>query len=567
MDAPPNPPWPGAGAKRVGVVPAGAARPIARLLDCLQEIFPVSFERREEGRLDGLDAILALGPSAAAEALDGPPALLAPYPGSLAARGAQVSFGTGARIARPLRGRVLFEERGPAAPPGQPRPGDASLATAAGAVAWWHRRRADGNSAVRFSAYAPEELTEGQTLRDHLREGRFMGLVPLLHLLEEVCGEAAWTRPPLRACFVIDDPNLHWTSYGFIDYAELASHAARHGYHVTLAMVPLDGALVSRRAAQLVKSSAGRLSLLVHGNDHVARELGRLSSASEAERVIAQALRRVARFERRAGVGVARVMAPPHGACSRAAAEALLALAFEAVFASRPYPWQEELAAPSPLAGWHPAELVAGGLPVLPRHHLAARREELIFRALLGQPQILYLHHWDLRGGLDVLARAARDVDSLGDVRWGRPDWIAKGSFSSRLDGGLMEVELHSRDVVVELPAGVRALRVRTRGPYDEHAWEGLAWSREGASAPSLTPLAADGGGFAAELDGVRGPARLRLRLPPRREPGAAQPPRRGPRPWPLARRLLVEGRDRAWPALAGLRRPRAGAGATRAAR
>ena len=136
---------------------------------------------------------------------------------------------------------------------------------------------------MHFSAYALEELASGQTLRDHLREGRFMGLVPLLHFLEEVCGEAAWTRPPLRACFVIDDPNLHWTSYGFIDYAELASHAARHGYHVALAMVPLDGALVSRRAAQLFKSSAGRLSLLVHGNDHVARELGRLSSASEAE--------------------------------------------------------------------------------------------------------------------------------------------------------------------------------------------------------------------------------------------------------------------------------------------
>ena len=87
MPAPPHPPWPGADAKRVGVVPAGAARPIARLLACLQEIYPVSFEGREEGRLDGLDAILALGSTTAAEALGGRPALLAPYPGTPAAPG------------------------------------------------------------------------------------------------------------------------------------------------------------------------------------------------------------------------------------------------------------------------------------------------------------------------------------------------------------------------------------------------------------------------------------------------------------------------------------------------
>src|SRR2546422_643936 len=131
-------------------------------------------------------------------------------------------------------------------------------------------------------------------------------------------------------------------------------------------------------------------------------------------------------------------MAPPHGACSQAAARAMLALGFEAVCFSNPYPWREGRGAPSPLTGWHPAELVAGGLPVLPRHHLAAPREELVFRALLGQPQIIYLHHWDLRDGLDVLAQAAADVDALGEVRWGPPDWIAKGSFSSRLESDSM---------------------------------------------------------------------------------------------------------------------------------
>jgi len=39
-------------------------------------------------------------------------------------------------------------------------------------------------------------------------------------------------EPPLRACFVIDDPNLHWPSYGHLDYRRMAEHARRGGYHV-----------------------------------------------------------------------------------------------------------------------------------------------------------------------------------------------------------------------------------------------------------------------------------------------------------------------------------------------
>ena len=74
-------------------------------------------------------------------------------------------------------------------------------------------------------------------MRDLLRPGRFLELLPLAHFLQMVT-DAVPTE--LRACFVIDDPNLHALRYGHISYPALAQHAEEHGYHAAMAMIPLD---------------------------------------------------------------------------------------------------------------------------------------------------------------------------------------------------------------------------------------------------------------------------------------------------------------------------------------
>jgi hypothetical protein len=375
-----------------------------------------------------------------------------------------------------------------------------------------------------------------------------MGLVPLLHFLRDVCEELNWSEQPLRASFVIDDPNLHWPSYGYLKYADLLRHASEHRYHVGLAMVPLDGWLVDRRAAALVKANGAFLSLLVHGNDHTARELGRLCTDSDAELAIGQALRRVAGFERRSGVAVRRVMVPPHGACSEAALRAMFRLGFEAACISRPYPWREDLPPPSTAVGWYPAEMVAGGLPILPRYHIAHPRQELVFRALLRQPLILYGHHWDLAEGLDVFSDAVADVNRLGDVRWGPLDWVARHNYCTRPEGEVLGVRMHSCRALVEVPAGVTALRVHTNeihgGPSWQHVTCGAARARMWHRRSEWT----------SELLEVRPHTEIELSLAPQHplEPGA--PAEGAKRPWPIARRVLVEGRDRVRPLLSALR-------------
>jgi hypothetical protein len=582
---------------RVGVRPARALDSLGRLFDALAQAFPVTFVDAQTADRIGLDGMLVLDaaddpgcPSTpelgrapdrtrvsggahvfdSFDALDVPaglPALVAATAHGHRVDPALITFSADQRVHRALRGRRLSDDvTAHSATFARERP-ERVLATAAGRPVWW-----ESSERAQVSAFALHELQAGETLRDHLRPGRFMGLVPLLHFLHALtdgdhAGESGyaaenqaagnggevghdprtgWGERPLRAAFVIDDPNLHWTSYGYLRYPELVDHARRHGYHIALATVPLDGWCVNRRAARLIGGHSAQVSLLVHGNDHVARELGRLASDGPAQSAVAQALRRVAAFERRARVRVSRVMAPPHGACSEAVLRAMFRLGFEAACISSPYPWRGRLPPPTPLAGWHPAELVAGGLPVLPRYHLDHPRDELVFRALLGQPLVLYGHHWDMAGGLDVLGQAVADVNGLGDVRWSPLEQIARANFTCARAGDVLAIQLFSRAASVDVPAGVAAVRVETPDVHGGPLWRGVTC--DGLRAPMMR---ANGGWTSPEIPVSVGAGRtVRATLEPARPLDFAALAGPAIKPWPLTRRLLVEGRDRLRPLL-----------------
>src|ERR1700739_3454325 len=378
------------------------------------------------------------------------------------------------------------------------------------------------------------------------RPERFMGLLPLLRFLERVLGVQRWRLPAARAAFVVDDPNLHWSSYGFLRYIELAAHAREHGYHLALATVPLDGWHVDRRAAALIRATAASLSLAIHGNDHVADEMGRLARQQHAEAAVAQAVRRVRGQERRARLPIDRVIVPPHSACSEASLRAMFRLGLDGACVNRPYPWRDEMPPASPLAGWHPAELVAGGIAVLPRRRLDESREELIFRALLGQPLVLYGPHGDIAAGLGVLEQAAEEVRRIAGPRWSSLGSLAAGCCATRRVGETLLVRMYARQSAIAVPAGGGTLGVQFSSPLGGAAWHRLAHS-----------------GGVAEVD-FRGAWGLSAPIPcePRGEvelaviPDSPLSPRSVPAPrprlWPLVRRLASEGRDRAQPLLRG---------------
>ncbi|HTY97598.1 MAG TPA: glycosyltransferase family 4 protein [Solirubrobacteraceae bacterium] len=544
--------------KRIAVVAGRGLTPAQeRTLGALEGALPVSFLEVSGTEVpDGADGVLVLGLGSCLTVPTGPPRLVlataagpgsdSPAPGEGASL-PRVALADDSALERSLRGRRIQEGALPAAAlPPVPAVGT-ELARLEGRTVWW--QVGDDTPALGVSAYPLAELAPGGTLRDHLRARCFMGLLPLVHFIRRLVGPR-WSEPGLRASFVIDDPNLHRTSYGFLDYRELAAHATRHCYHVGFATVPLDGWLVNRRAASLLAESRPVLSLSMHGNDHAAHELGRLDGDERAARAIAQALRRVASLERRSGVAVERVMVPPYEDCSEPALRAMFRLGIEAACVSRPHPWYVGPPSTSPLAGWHPAELVAGGIPVLPRYPLSGDRDDLPLRAFLGQPLILYGHHWDFAEGLDLLARAAAEINGLGDVEWGPLGWIARTNFATRAHDGTLLVRMHARRVAVRVPAGVRSVRVLVGEPTGGSEGHRVSDSRSSAA------IEYDGRrGISAPI-ATEGRDRLELTLAADRPLGQDEVRPPGVRPWLAVRRALVEGRDRLQPIRRRRRRP-----------
>jgi hypothetical protein len=181
---------------------------------------------------------------------------------------------------------------------------------------------------------------------------------------------------------------------------------------------------------------------------------------------------------------------------------------------------------------------------VLLRHPLSDEHfspSELALRAYLDQPLILYGHHDDLAGGLDVLARRAGAVDRLGPVHWASLGEIAATNVEWRLEGDLLRLRPYGRRIAIEVPDGATHAVVELPAGFgpDEliHIPNGTA--------PVGEPFAIGG---SSSLD-------LTLEAPNAIAPQAVPTPPR--RPWPIARRIMGEARDRIAPAagLVGARR------------
>jgi hypothetical protein len=532
----------------VAVVPSSARARYSELLRALEEAFPVTFTGSSPHEIDSASAVIAFPGEPPPEGLRVPCLQLAD-PGRQHARGSSftVEMSRCREVERPLRGQRLVENvaRQPA-PLATEAPGRV-LATTAGKPIWVHN---EVHGVARETASAlPSELEEGEFLRDHLTAGRFWSLLPIAHFLKQLSDDPATTSRVLHACFVIDDPNVRFSSYGYVSFPELAKDAREHGYHVAVATIPLDLLLPGRGAVSLFQSFRSELSLVVHGNDHVRRELERDHSAAEADRMILAALARVRRFEDRAQIRVERMMCPPHGGCGAETLAALFRCGFLGLAASRPFPWDGFTGQRQwRLGGWLPAQLAAGGLPVLPRYELSRSPDDLVFRAFLGQPLILYCHHADLRGGLEPFRAAAARAADLGDVRWTSLGSIAGRNALCGERDGVATLRVYSRDLRLPRPA---AGIVRVEVPRVFGASQRVRILVDG----EVRDLEAgtDGSGSVTFTNSSTS-RELRVQIAAPRSAAAVTIHHWRPRAWPLVRRMMTETRDRALPLIRELR-------------
>jgi hypothetical protein len=525
----------------VGVFPARELDLRRGLFAALEAAFPVRFEGRKAGEQRDLDAAIEICRAGISGATGMPVlSMLVAEPGAGGKPATQI-LETTAELDPRLHGAALPDARlGAAIRSGakiELAGGAAVLASCLEEPTWTRRDR------LETALIAPAELGTEEALRERLCLNRSAALLPLVHFLRELTAPSRWQPPAARASIVFDDPNLHWPSYGFVKLGKLSEHARGHGYHASLATVPLDTWFAHPAAVRALQESAGAISLSVHGNDHNGGELGRQLTEAGGLALAAQALRRIGAFERRSGIAVDRVMVPPHEECSEAMVQGLLRCGFEAITMTRPYPWLARpprtwLARPEgvdALVGWRPADF-AGALPVLLRHPLLTRdAPELVLRAFLDQPLILYGHHGDLAGGgLDVLASAVDDVNRLGETRWCSLGEIVAGNFETRFEGSRLSVRPFSRRVRVDVPETVEQLRVELPEAHPGAAGEQLVVN--GRLTQFDEPIEVSPGTT----------VELVLRAGNQVDVGTVPSP--GRQPAAVLRRALGEGRDRLLP-------------------
>lgn len=510
--------------RRVGVTPPEGFAQRGDLFAALEAVFPARFEPRASGSWRELDAVIAL-PGSVESLPDRLPTLAARTEARAeSGDGAAVRISESHSLDRRLRGAVLTEATRPASEAWECGGGEE--------VAVWDGRPAWSLDPVGCHyevALAPEPLQAGAPLLSLLQPGRFLSLLPLIHFLRDVA-PSPWRPPPIRAAFLFDDPNLHWPTYGHIDFRLLAEQSRATGFHVAFATIPLDGWLVHPAAAQLFREHSRHLSLAFHGNDHTQAELEKIDSVAAGVRLVRRAVRRVQRLERRTGLDVARVMAPPHGRYSRAAVGALHRESFEALAASRPHPSTDPPLPVGPLEGWNPLQLAAGGFPILPRIHIDSGLETCVLRAFLDQPLVIYGHHGDLAGAPDRLIDLARAVDPLGVASWDRLDTITRSAVSTRLDAGTLRVRPFGRRVHLRVPAEAHSVRIEA----PEAATGVLTRRRSRPHAGWRAGNTVSGPGLGGDLLEVVLEAPTAPDLPPAPVGG-----------WPPIRRAMTEARDR----------------------
>jgi hypothetical protein len=380
----------------------------------------------------------------------------------------------------------------------------------------------------------------GDFFHAHFRFSRWFAMVPLLHYLRQLWGPEGWPRPEPRATFIIDDPNLHHRSYGFIDFEALAKHSTTHNYHATIATVPLDAWYFNSSVAALFRKHKQRISMMMHGVNHIADELAREYTEEQAVALLATGLRRITAFENRSGVKVDRVMAAPHGAFSEAIADPMVRLGYEAgcVSVGSLIRWNPQKTWPADF-GFPIAQILGQhGLPVF--HRTSTNQCDIRLSAFLGHPIVIATHHQDYVSNFARIESLANLVNQIASPRWMAVEDISRTNYVSSVSEGVLHVRPYSRRLAVSIPQSISLVHLLPSHFGDDITIDvNKPYQSGGQNFQNIALFKYNISNNVAEVSfppsdplDYRKAVRLRMGL------------------WPITRRLLAEGRDRAKPML-----------------
>jgi len=377
--------------------------------------------------------------------------------------------------------------------------------------------------------------------RNYFHARNFLSLLPIFLFLRRILKGIELNLPKPRACFIIDDPNLRTMSYGYLNFPEMIRSARKHRYHWAVGMIPIDYRTTSRRVADLLTASSDVFSLVMHGNDHLAKEMARDVSEAEQRFILMQALKRMEDHRVRTRIDFPRAMILPHGVCSLQGIESMRTCGCSALVSSHAYPFLSSEETPHNLYQMWPAEMTLRGFPIINRFKEEWDRNDLLFYAWLGKPLLIYGHNQWLRYGPGPLEEIAYFLNRRGPFSWISVKEIIESNYFCRREGSSFQIRLFSNEVRVDIPKGVRCIKIQKKGldiPWKE---EGvfvnqnlLQWSTKESEESTVT------------LDWAGKPCSLAIRYRPLSIPLVQGWHRTKWRS--RCRRLMMEARDRLLP-------------------
>lgn len=272
---------------------------------------------------------------------------------------------------------------------------------------------------------------DAETMKNLDARQCFSALVPLVMFLRH-CGCAFWQTAYHGANVIIDDLNLR-PRYGFVNTRALSGHVDEQQCAVSIAFIPWNCHRASRRIAELFRSRWPRLSVCVHGCDHVGAEFSTASVATTMP-MIASSLDRMRSLSSRTGVPHDKVMVFPQGCFSRAAMEALRHSDFLAAV-------NTELVDHRTQSGVRAGELLKpaitsyGGFPLFLRRKLDEPIENFALDLLLGKPCLVVTHHDDFRSGMGPFLSRVQALNALeAGLHWTNLETMVRRTYSTRGD-------------------------------------------------------------------------------------------------------------------------------------
>jgi hypothetical protein len=286
----------------------------------------------------------------------------------------------------------------------------------------------------------------------------FASMAPSLLFLRYAAGDYAWHSKASYANFTIDDIWLR-EPYGHVNYEQLLEQAQQHNFHVTAAFIPWNFDRSQPKLVSLFRSHSDRLSICIHGNNHVHQEFGPLATHPiERQRLdLELALARMNKFTEITGIPYDAVMVFPHSVAPEATFAALRQFGYLATANSLSVP--SDAAAPEGADfALRAATLRFADFPSLRRYSVEAEiaPAQLAIDAFLGNPMLFYAHESFFESGTDAFNRTADAVNALEPTtQWRGLGDIARHLYLERLrDDGNYDIRAYSRTVQIQNRSG-----------------------------------------------------------------------------------------------------------------